>query len=85
VQIRGRFSGEVREGISRMKTNRNDNRIDTSFRELMALASDLAFEYSSGTRDAYKLTRQAFVEILKNSLPRNKSINWHFPGNKYLH
>jgi hypothetical protein len=82
------FSGEVREGtegIRRMKINRSDNRTDATLKELLATASDLAFEYSSGTKDAYNLTRQAFVEILKDSFPRNRSIHGHFPGNKYLH
>jgi hypothetical protein len=54
-------------------------------RELLATASDLAFEYSSGTKDAYNLTRQAFVEILRDAFPGNNSIHRDFPGTKYLH
>jgi len=54
-------------------------------RELLATASDLAFEYSGGTKDAYNLTRQAFVEILKDAFHRNNSIDRHLPGTKYLH
>jgi hypothetical protein len=68
-----------------MKINRTDKRTDTTLRELLATASELAFEYSSGTKDAYNLTRQAFVEIMKDAFPRNRSIHRHFPGTKYLH
>jgi hypothetical protein len=68
-----------------MKTNRNDNRIDSTLRELMTTAGELAFECFGETKDAYKLTRQAFVEILREAFPGNKSIDRHFPGNKYLH
>jgi hypothetical protein len=68
-----------------MKINRNDKRTDATLRELLATASDLAFEYSSGTKDAYNLTRQAFVEILRDAFPGNNSIHRDFPGTKYLH
>jgi len=68
-----------------MKINRNDKRTDTTLKELLATASDLAFEYSGDTKDAYNLTRQAFVEILRDAFPRNNSIHRHFPGTKYLH
>jgi len=54
-------------------------------RELLATASDLAFEYSGDTKDAYNLTRRAFVEFLRNASPSCKSIHRHFPGTKYLH
>jgi hypothetical protein len=68
-----------------MTINRNDRRTDATLRELLATASDLAFEYSSGTKDAYNLTRQAFVEILRDAFPGNNPIHRHFPGTKYLH
>jgi len=68
-----------------MKINRNDKRTDTTLKELLATASDLAFEYSGDTKDAYNLTRQVFVEILRDASPRCKSIDRHFPGTKYLH
>jgi hypothetical protein len=68
-----------------MTINRDDKRTDVTWRELLATASDLAFEYSGDTQDAYKLTRQAFVEILRDAFPRNSSIHRHFPGTKYLH
>jgi len=68
-----------------MKINRNDKASGPTLKELLATASGLAFEYSGGTKDAYNLTRQAFVEIMKDAFPRNRSIHRHFPGTKYLH
>jgi hypothetical protein len=68
-----------------MKINLKDNTIDTTLRELIATASELAFEYSGDTQDAYNLTRQAFVEILRDAPPRCKSISRHFPGTRYVH
>lgn len=68
-----------------MKINRNDKRTDTTLRELMTTASDLAFKYSGDTKDAYNLTRQAFVEILRDAFHKRHSIDRHFPGTKYLH
>ena len=79
------FSGEVSAGISVMKINRNDKRTDTTLRELLATASDLAFEYSSDTRDAYDFTRWAFVRILKDASPGSKSIDRYFSAGKYVH
>ena len=79
------FSGEVSAGISGMKINRNTKKIDTSLSALLATASDLAFEYSSGTKDAYDFTRWAFVRILKDASPRSKSIVRHFSAGKYVH
>jgi hypothetical protein len=68
-----------------MKINRNDKVSGPTLKELLATASDLAFEYSSGTKDAYNLTRQAFVEILRDAFHKRHSIDRHFPGTKYLH
>jgi hypothetical protein len=68
-----------------MKINHNDKRTDTTLRELLATASGLAFEYSGDTKDAYNLTRQAFVEILRHAFHKIHSIDRHFPKTKYLH
>jgi hypothetical protein len=54
-------------------------------KELLATASALAFEYSRDTKDAYNLTRQAFIEIVREAFPGSKSVDRHFPGTKYLH
>jgi hypothetical protein len=75
----------VSEGISRMKINRNDERSGPTFNELLATASDLAFEYSGDSKNAYNLTRQAFVKILWEAFHKRPSLDRHFPGTKYLH
>jgi len=48
-----------------VKTNRSDNRINTTLGELIATVSELAFEYSADTREAYDLARLVLVELLK--------------------
>jgi hypothetical protein len=68
-----------------MKIKCNDKRNDTTLRELLAIASDLAFEYSGDTNDAYNLTRQAFVEFLRDASASCKSTDRHFPETKHLH
>jgi hypothetical protein len=68
-----------------MKINRHDKGTAATLRDLLAIASDLAFEYSGDTKDAYNLTRQAFVEFLREASPGYKSMNRHFPGTEYLH
>jgi hypothetical protein len=45
-----------------VKTNRSDNRINTTLGELIATVSEFAFEYSADTREAYELARLALVE-----------------------
>jgi hypothetical protein len=68
-----------------MKINRHDKETDATLRDLLATASGLAFKYSGNTKDAYNLTRQAFVEILRDASHKRHSIGRHFPGTKYLH
>ena len=50
-----------------MKVNRNDHRIDTTLGELIATISDVAFEYSDDTKEAYHLSRLVLVQILKRA------------------
>ena len=50
-----------------MKLNRNDHRIDTTLGELIATISDVAFEYSDDTKEAYHLSRLVLVQILKRA------------------
>jgi hypothetical protein len=68
-----------------MKVNRNDHRIDTTLGELIATISDVAFEYSDDTKEAYDLTRLVLVEILKNASLRSEIVDRHFSTSKYLH
>jgi hypothetical protein len=68
-----------------MKTNRHDKGADATLRDLLAIASDLAFEYSGDSKDGYNLTRQAFIEFLREASPGCKAMDRNFPGTKYLH
>ena len=67
-----------------MKGNRNDHRIDTTLGELIATISNVAFEYSDDTKEAYDLTRLVLVEILGASL-RGEIVDRRFSTSKYLH
>jgi hypothetical protein len=69
---------------SNMKGNRNDHRIDTTLGELIVTISDLAFEYSDDTKEAYDLTRLVLVEILKSASLRGQIVDQHFSTVKYL-
>jgi hypothetical protein len=41
--------------------------VNTTLGELIAAASEVAFEYSDNDKDAYRMARLALIEILKNS------------------
>jgi len=43
----------------------NCKKIDTTLGDLIAAASEVAFEYSNSDRQAYRLARLALIEILK--------------------
>ena len=47
--------------------SRSANRIDTTLGELIAAASEVAFEYSENDREAYRLARLALIEMLKKA------------------
>lgn len=68
-----------------MKTNRSDNRINTTLGELIATVSEFAFEYSADTREAYDLARLVLVELLKGASPKSIIIDRQFPGTLLLH
>jgi hypothetical protein len=63
-----------------MKVNRNDHKIDTTLGELMATISDVAFEYSDDTQEAYDLARLVLVEILKGASLSGEIVDGHFPA-----
>lgn len=50
-----------------MKLNHSGNRIDTTLGDLIAVISDIAFEYTDDTDDAYRLAGLVLAEILKNT------------------
>jgi hypothetical protein len=68
-----------------MKVNRNDHRIDTTLGELIEAISDVAFEYSDDTNEAYHVARLVLVEILKGASLRGEMFDRHFSNSKYLH
>lgn len=41
--------------------------LNTTLGELIAAASEVAFEYSDNDKDAYRMARLALIEILKRS------------------
>jgi hypothetical protein len=47
--------------------SRNEKRIETTLGELIAAASEVAFEYSDNEREAYRLARLALIEMLKKA------------------
>lgn len=68
-----------------MKTNRSDNRINTTLAELMATVSGFAFEYSADKREAYDLARVVLVELLKGASPGGQIIDRYFSGTMRVH
>ena len=62
-----------------MRTNRSDNRINTTLGELIATVSEFAFEYSADTREAHELARLVLVELLKGASPKSIIVDRHFP------
>lgn len=68
-----------------MKVNRNDHKIDSTLGELMATISDVAFEYSDDTQEAYDLARLVLVEILKGASLSGEIGDQHFSTSKLVH
>jgi hypothetical protein len=68
--------------------SRSAKRIDTTLGELIAAASEVAFEYSDNDKEAYRLARLALIEMLKKaSHPIDLEEEFDFPqrGSNYLH
>jgi hypothetical protein len=53
--------------------------------ELIATISDVAFEYSDNTKDAYNIAGQILLEILKRAAVRRENVDSHFSTSKYVH
>lgn len=69
-----------------MKSNYNGNRIDTTtLGELIATISDVAFENSDDTKEAYDLARLVLVEILKGATFRSAIVGRYFSTSECLH
>jgi hypothetical protein len=66
----------------------NSRRLETTLGELIAAASEVAFEYSDNDKDAYQLARLALIEILrKASHPFELDQDFVSPpaSTRYLH
>jgi hypothetical protein len=67
---------------------RTTKRLDTTLGELIAAASEVAFEYSDNDKDAYRLARLALIEILRKA-SHTVDLNIDFAGStprqQYLH
>ncbi|HET7004164.1 MAG TPA: hypothetical protein VFK65_01640 [Candidatus Binatia bacterium] len=50
-----------------MKLKQTGNRVDTTLGDLIAAISDIAFEYTDDTDDAYRLAGLVLKEILKDA------------------
>jgi hypothetical protein len=68
-----------------VKTNRSDNKINTTLGELIATVSEFAFEYSADEKEAYDLARLVLVELLKEASPGAEIIDQHFPETILVH
>lgn len=63
-------------------------KINPSLGELIAAAGELAFEYSTSDREAYRLARVALIEILKSGLYPNELpqlLDGSGENSRYLH
>jgi len=62
--------------------------VNTTLGELIAAASEVAFEYSNNDRDAYRMARLALIEILKNSpnpMIFDEDFDLELTGKKHYH
>jgi hypothetical protein len=62
--------------------------LNTTLGELIAAASEVAFEYSDNDKDAYRLARLALIEILKkspNSMVLDEDFDFELAGKKRYH
>jgi len=48
----------------------NNYRLETTLGDLIAAASEVAFEYSENDKDAYSLAQLALIEILRKTTHR---------------
>ncbi len=67
---------------------RTTKRLKTTLGELIAAASEVAFEYSDNDKDAYRLARLALIEILRNAshaVDFNVDFADSTPRQQYLH
>ena len=59
---------------------RNPKRTDTTLGKLIAVASEVAFEYSDNDNDGYRMARLALIELIRNpSDTTNFDKDFYFP------
>ena len=66
----------------------NTKVLNTTLGELIAAASEVAFEYSDNDKDAYRMARLALIEILRNAphlTVLDEDFDLTLAGKKYLH
>jgi hypothetical protein len=68
-----------------MKVNRNDRRINSTLGELIAAISEVAFESSTDSKEAYTLASLVLVEVSKKAYFRSEIVDRRFPMSKYPH
>ena len=74
------------EGTQREMQKSTTRVLNTTLGDLIAAASEVAFEYSDNDKDAYRMARLALIEILKNashSVVLDEDLE--APPGKYLH
>ena len=66
---------------------KSTKKLDTTLGELIAAASEVAFEYSDNDRDAYKLAQAALIEILRKASHPGELDDFAVdsPSKKFLH
>ena len=69
------------------RMEKSTKKLDTTLGELIAAASEVAFEYSDNDRDAYKLAQAALIEILRKASHAGSLDDFGEPAPKknYLH
>lgn len=66
----------------------NSNKIDTTLGDLIAAASEVAFEYSDNDKEGYRLARLALIEMLRKasySIDLNEELTGAITRKTYLH
>jgi hypothetical protein len=54
-----------------MTTENNDSTIEATLEDLLAAASEFAFEHCDNDKDGYNLARLALIELLRKTTRRN--------------
>ena len=68
-----------------MRTNRGDNRINTTLGELIVIVSELAIEHCADTREPNDLAHRVLVELLEGAFPKGIIVDRHRARPMLLH